>query len=256
MHSLIKFLILFACGSLTLNSSFAQILSNQNKIINEKNVHLIPRSEDDRDDEFADFKKNWKNKRLTFQGKINRAGGLSLDAYYINGCDAALRGMKLGALVSVTGNLVARESGGSGGEPINLIKCSIAESDTSSSQLTSATTQDTKIGYLAGTIKTFDGAGCSYYRASDDKKKNKKLIGADDAVGKGFVLNLDGRDVLFKGSNNSKGEFTGSFDTNTLRIPAAKSKGCGEECSKTLTSFNLNLSGTVTQTPVVGYCGS
>lgn len=256
MITCIKPLVAFVCLSLVSNLSYAQILVSQVKVINEKNIHLIPRSEVDRDDEFADFKKNWNNKRLIFQGKVNRAGGLSLDAYYINGCNAVLRGIKLGTLVSVTGILVARESGGSGGEPIELNKCSITEDDKSYLQPSTSTAKDAKFGYLAGTIKTFVGAGCTYYLETDAKKKNKKSIGADDDNGKGFVLNMDGKDVLFKGSNNNKGEFTGSFDTNTLRIPIGKSKECGEECAEIRTDFVLNKSGAVSKTPVVGFCGS
>lgn len=129
MATSIKSLIVFTSFFLAFNFSHAQILAIQAKVITEKNVHLIPRSEEERDAEFFNFKKNWENKKLTFQGKINRAGGLSLDAYYINGCEAALRGIKFGTLVSVTGNLVARESGGSGGEPIELNKCSVTEDD-------------------------------------------------------------------------------------------------------------------------------
>lgn len=153
-------------------------------------------------------------------------------------------------------------TGGSGGsgETINLtlqpIKNSCTTKNYWKNEHTAAVMKSTEIGYLAGTIKTFVGAGCEYYLTTDDKKKNKKSIGADAAIGKGIVLNINGKDILVKGENNDKGAFLGSFDTTTLRIPAGKSKGCGEECSKTLTSFNLNSSGTVTQTPVVGYCGS
>lgn len=134
MAIFIKPIVVFAGFFLALNFSHTLVLANSVKVITEKNVHLIPRSEEDREAEFFDFKKNWKNKKLTFQGKINRSGGLSLDAYYVNGCDAALRGMKLGTLVNVTGNLVSRESGGSGGEPIELNNCNITQDDITSLQ--------------------------------------------------------------------------------------------------------------------------
>lgn len=134
MSIFIKPLIAFACFFMALDFSHAQVVSSQIKVINEKNVHLIPRSEEERDAEFLNFKKNWENKKLTFQGKINQAGGLSLNEYYIEGCDDVLRDMKLGTKVSVTGNLVARESGGSGGEPIDLDNCSVTQDDTLSTQ--------------------------------------------------------------------------------------------------------------------------
>lgn len=111
-----------------------------------------------------------------------------------------------------------------------------------------------KLGYIKDTSK-MSGGGCTYYFASNYKKSSKP-IGTDLIDEAGMVLNVNGKDVLFKGSNNNKGEFTGSFDTSTLRIPKGKSKGCGEECSEIRTHFELNISGAVSKIPVIGICGS
>jgi hypothetical protein len=151
-------------------------------------------------------------------------------------------------------------SAGSGGvsETINLTLKPIPNSCTTKNywekQSIALTTKSIVIGYLKNSIMS--GAGCTYYFASDFKKKNKMPIGTDMVDSSGMVLNINGRDVLVKGSNNSKGEFLGSFDTTTLRIPAGKSKDCGEECAMVQTNFNLNSSGIMTQTPVIGICGS
>lgn len=107
---------------------------DKSEIIDETNVHLIPRNDSSSAREVTEFKKKWGNKKFTFIGKKNRSGGLSIAEYHINGCEDALSGMKLGALVSVTGNLLAREIGSSEGESIELNKCNITEGGASFSQ--------------------------------------------------------------------------------------------------------------------------
>lgn len=148
-------------------------------------------------------------------------------------------------------------SGGSG-ETIKLslkpTKNSCTTKNYWKNENTSLAVKSTDLGYLTGKIETFVGAGCEYYLASDDKKKTKKIIGSEDFSHSGIILNIEGKDILVKGRTDSRGAFLGAYDTTTLRIPAGKSKVNGESGSKTQTFFNLNSSGTVTQTSVVGYC--
>lgn len=130
------------------------------------------------------------------------------------------------------------------------------ETKNNSVQSSIATSKDRKFGYLVGTLKIKEsGGGCAYYLASDYKQVNKKSIGKTVSGISGIVLNIDGKDILIKGRNDSKGEFLGSFGTSTLRIPVGKIKVDSQDGSEEQrTQFNLNSSGTVTQTSVVGDC--
>jgi hypothetical protein len=112
-------------------------------------------------------------------------------------------------------------------------------------------------GYLKGTIKTFDGAGCTYVLGADDKKKGEqKPIAASPYEDDGVVLNINGQDVLVKMQIN-KGAFTGTKDGYKFDIPNGKTVRCGEECSKTFTNLQVsNGQGYKKSIPIVSYCGS
>lgn len=105
--------------------SYSQNISPSIRIIDKDNAHLLPRSDSEDQKEIINFNKNYKGKQLSFQGIINQSQGLSLGSYYVHGCETILHGLKKGSMAIVSGNLVSRESGGSGGEPIELEKCYI-----------------------------------------------------------------------------------------------------------------------------------
>lgn len=229
-------------------------IHDKTKIINESNVGSIPLGDSSSVSEVNEFKRKWKNKQFTFIGKKNRGGGLSIANYYINGCDAVLSKFRLGETVKLSGTIVDRNSGGSGGEPIELKNCSVNDTVSTKIDSTPIELSGTKIGYLKDTSKIV-GGGCTYYLSKEFDKKNSKPIASETIDFSGVVLNIDGKDVLYKGADNKEG-FLGSYGTSTLRISNGKMKDCGIECGVKTTSFILNSSGTVTQTPVKGSCGS
>ena len=113
-----------------------------------------------------------------------------------------------------------------------------------------------QFGYLAGTIKIFDGAGCAYYRKEDEKKKNAKYLAADDYDGKGVILNIDGKDVLMaEKSRNEKVRIAANQDI-TLTVRYGQSKSCGEECSLTYANFELVKGSQKITLPAYAICGS
>ncbi len=242
------------------------------KIFGVDEVGSIPRQdgEDDKgrpDNEAKDFAANWKGKTISIRGKVNRGGGLSLDLYQIYGCESILKSIKPNTPTVVTGTLDSRERGGSGGEPVGLTNCRLYDEKAGvdagtatkvASPVTSMSVDDNEInvGYLKNTVKIFDGAGCEYILAQDDKKKgDHKPVAADDYYGKGIVLNINGQDLLVVGSNGKTG-FTGKADKFQVSIPNGKQRSCGEECAKTLTTIVINKGSVKKSTPVVAYCGS
>lgn len=227
--------------------------SSNTNILTAKDIGKIPRSDEFREDELAEFNKNWRNKKLSFLGKVNRSGGISIDEYYINGCNTALKGITPGTTVVATGLLKARDSGGSGGEPVEINACSIeikqslvssAQTNDGKSSETAIATKEIKLGYLKGSIKIAETYGCLYALKSDSKKQREtNQIGNDSDDGTGVVINVDGRDVLVKGSYDNKGVFSGVFDGYRFLIPKNKNFF---EITK---SPNYKL-----QIPVVGQC--
>lgn len=115
--------------ALSTTISYSQNKLSSVSIINKDNAHFIPRSDSEDQKEMMNFKNNFKGKLMSFQGVINQSGGLSLGSYYVYGCDTILLGLKQGSIVTVFGNLISREIGGSGGEPIELEKCNINSND-------------------------------------------------------------------------------------------------------------------------------
>lgn len=119
-----------------------------------------------------------------------------------------------------------------------------------------------QFGYLAGRIKTYEGAGCSYYRKEDEKKKEPRTFAADDYSGKGIVLNMDGKDVLLKekSRNSGKNHEVSSilYEDHAMRLTVrfGASRSCGEECSKTMSTFEISTGDQKISIPTYAICGS
>lgn len=110
---------------------------------------------------------------------------------------------------------------------------------------------------LKGTIKTFDGAGCTYYAREDINKKARRAIGADDDQGNGLVLNLEGEDVLLKTQRLNNPVVASNGDI-TVTFKDTGSRGCGEECSLTLNDMTVikASTGQRIQAKTISICGS
>lgn len=91
-----------------------------------KEIGAIPLEDSLRGREASDFQKNWKGKTLSFTGKVNWGGGVSIEEYNIEGCSRVLKKLKPGAVTTVTGVLASRFRGGSGGEPVELSNCRLS----------------------------------------------------------------------------------------------------------------------------------
>jgi hypothetical protein len=90
-------------------------------------VGAIPCEDSPNDKEAAEFEKNWKGKTISFTGQVNRGGGISINEYYVTGCAAVVKQAKPGAILTVTGTLISRNRGGSGGEPVELANCRLGD---------------------------------------------------------------------------------------------------------------------------------
>lgn len=114
-----------------------------------------------------------------------------------------------------------------------------------------------RVQKLKGTIKTFNGAGCTYYAREDLNKKSRSAIGADDDQGKGLVLNLEGEDVLLKTQRLNNPVIASNGDI-TVTVKDSGSRGCGEECSLILNDMTVvkASTGQRIQAKTISICGS
>lgn len=127
---------------------------------------------------------------------------------------------------------------------------------------------DVKVGFLAGTLETFDGrGGCNYILESDDRKRRPNDPNspwrpvAANAGGEDIddlVVNIEGRDMQAKAAgrpaNGGPFLFDGSVAGYSVRIPNARFVSCGWECSKVVTRLDISRGTLRKSIPVVGYC--
>ena len=98
---------IFLCAQLC----FAEQVDLSKPLSTSEAVGSIPRDDSPNSKEVENFEKNWKGRTISFTGKVNRGGGVSINEFYIVGCAAAVKNLRPGELITVTGTLVSRYSG-------------------------------------------------------------------------------------------------------------------------------------------------
>lgn len=220
-----------------------KIKLSTDKVIDENNIHLIPGNGNgdysDNASEAREYKRNWKNKRFVFIGKVNRSNGFDIDLDHITGCESVTRGIKTGTPIAVSAIL---ESSSRGAREA-LITVRDCKANILSEPYSSDEIKDIRIGELKNTIKTAETYGCFYELRTDKNKKT--TVGALSADDSGIVINVNGSDVLFKGVFGKNESFSGKFSNFTLKIPHSNNTSLNFSSP---TGYKLSI-------PVTGHCG-